>query len=219
MEPLRKPFQGVRNIVRFNWHFYLLSALLLASLWAGAAHLGQAWRQALMAACAVAVAVMAVSLLVSYYIYDVSGLYRLSWLPARQSGNILNVHAGFDETSALLRAKYPGAALHVCDFYDPDKHTEVSIRRARRAQPPYPNTVSVSTAKLPFADDFFDMSCVIFAAHEIRDDAERAVFFQELKRATQAGGQIYVTEHLRDLPNFLAYTVWFFPFFAPKGMV
>ena len=29
MEIVRKPFQGVRNVVRFNWHFYFLIALCL----------------------------------------------------------------------------------------------------------------------------------------------------------------------------------------------
>jgi SAM-dependent methyltransferase len=105
----------------------------------------------------------------------------------------------------------------VCDFYDPAKHTEVSIRRARQAYPPYPGTLSANTAQLPFADGFFDISCVIFAAHEIRDDAERASFFQELKRVTKAGEQIYVTEHLRDLPNFLVYTIGFFHFLPQKA--
>ena len=31
MAVARKPFQGVSNIIRFNWHFYLL-ALVMVSL-------------------------------------------------------------------------------------------------------------------------------------------------------------------------------------------
>ena len=39
MGPLRKPLQGVRNIVRFNWHFYLIAlvlALVLGISWVAA---------------------------------------------------------------------------------------------------------------------------------------------------------------------------------------
>ena len=32
MENLRKPFQGILNIVRFNWHFYVLAAFFIGVL-------------------------------------------------------------------------------------------------------------------------------------------------------------------------------------------
>ena len=32
MDTVRKPFQGVWNIVRFNWHFYLFAFLALIIL-------------------------------------------------------------------------------------------------------------------------------------------------------------------------------------------
>ena len=52
------------------------------------------------------------------------------------------------------------------------------------------------------------------AINEIRQEAERTVFFKELHRILNPQGQIIVTEHLRDLPNFLAYTIGFFHFIA-----
>lgn len=57
---------------------------------------------------------------------------------------------------------------------------------------------------------------LILSAHEIRNERERHVFFRELKRILKPGGHIVVTEHLRDLPNFLVYTIGFFHF-MPAG--
>ena len=74
------------------------------------------------------------------------------------------------------------------------------------------NTLQVSTEKLPFQDNSFDFSLAILAAHEIRNKEERVLFFKELNRVTKPSGQIFITEHLRDLNNFLAYNIGFFHF-------
>jgi len=55
---------------------------------------------------------------------------------------------------------------------------------------------------------------VIFSAHEIRHLNERDIFFAELKRVLKNKGNIVITEHLRDLPNMLAYNIGFFHFMS-----
>lgn len=164
----------------------------------------------------VAVGVLAttiISLLVSWYVYDWSELYRLEWMPEVPAGaNIVNIHAGFDETSALLADKYPAADLRVLDFYDPQLHTEVSIKRARRAYPPYPGTVSISTNDLGLEENSIDVVFLLLAAHEIRNLEERAKFFQQLGRALKPDGRLVLTEHLRDGPNAFAYSFGVFHF-------
>jgi len=42
-------------------------------------------------------------------------------------------------------------------------------------------------------------------------------FFKEIKRILRPDGKIFVTEHLRDLPNFLAYSIGFFHFHSKKS--
>lgn len=237
MERLR--FQGVTNIIRFNWHFYVLSIFFVVVLsvpgrWlAGGRYLGYTMLLQLLI-----LVVTGISLLVSFYIYDLSGLYRLAWLdekvpvgdgrstmaegftgrvPGRSAdrepeGLIVNIHAGFDETSQLLVKKYPDCELKVFDFYDPDKHTEVSIARARKVYPPFPGTVRITTDALPMGRGLADTVFLMFAAHEIRADEERVRFFKELGRVLKDSGRIIVVEHLRDLPNFLAYNIGFFHF-------
>ena len=206
----RKPLQGVANIVRFNWHFYLLAFLASVSLLLLHDQFPQSLQPVLTIGTAIAIAVMAISLAVSFYIYDVSDLYQLQWMEPVNHTKLLNIHAGFDETSEIIADKFPRGDLTICDFYQADKHTEISIRRARKAYPPDPKTISVLTDRLPFSNHTFDTSLVVFSAHEIRDDSERVRFFRELNRVTD--GPIFVTEHVRDFANFMAYTLGAFHF-------
>jgi len=161
-----------------------------------------------------------ISLLVSSYVYDFSKLYKLSWLNNfinNDDKRIVNIHAGFDETSSLLKSKYADAKLYVFDFYNPQKHTEVSIKRARKAFPPFPGTKEIETGYLPLDDDSADKIFAILSAHEIRNDKERAIFFKELHRVVTAKGALIVTEHLRDVNNFLAYNIGAFHFHSRKS--
>jgi SAM-dependent methyltransferase len=209
MASMRKPFQGVGNIIRFNWHFYLSALVLVVIL----------LLLKMMMGGLILLVVLAETLLVSYYIYDVSGLYNMSWagqVIPRDGALIVNIHAGFDETSVLLQERFPASELRVFDFYDPARHTEISIKRARRAYPAYTGTRRIDTGTVPLRDDEADRIFVIFAAHEIRDPMEREAFFSELKRVLRDDGRIFVTEHLRDLPNFLAYNVGFFHFLSKR---
>jgi len=217
MEAVRKPFQGVVNIVRFNWQFFLFALLLSLLLVCLAYSLGQPYRLLSVIALCLVIVNTAVPLAVSYYVYDLSGLYKLSWLDdmnVQQKTVVLNINAGFDETSALLSLRYPEALLKVYDFYDPLKHTEVSIKRARKRYPPFQGTVAINTLSLPSADMEADYILISFAAHEIRDEGERDAFFRELKRVLKPSGEIIVMEHLRDGPNLLAYNIGFLHFLS-----
>jgi hypothetical protein len=214
MEKLRKPFQGVLNIVRFNWHYYVLSISVIAAALVLKRYLNDTWSLAITILAIAAALFIFISLIISSYIYDFSSLYTFSWLKVLRPihGKALNIHAGFDETSNILQQQFPNAALTVADFYDPAKHTEVSIKRARKAYPAFPGTNQVSTKHLPVENNSLNNIFLILSAHEIRDQQERTAFFRELRRGLSLQGQIIVTEHLRDLPNFLAYNIGFFHF-------
>lgn len=212
MELNRKPLQGVLNIIRFNWHFYLIAGTVLFSLIILREYQPIQIQPLILLFVLVTIVTILISLIVSFYIYDLSGFYKLNWLPDAHKKSILNINAGFDETSNIIKTHFPNSHLTICDFYDPAKHTEVSIKRARNAYPQPENIIQVSTSKLPFADSSFDYCLAILSAHEIRDEKERIDFFRELNRITKSTGQIFVTEHLRDLNNFMAYTIGFFHF-------
>jgi len=213
----RRKFQGLSNIIRFNWPFYVLAigsvtaCLLTGFLVSGGRYISYALGISILIG-----GITGLSLIVSFYIYDLSGLYHLSWLPDLATGQIVNIHAGFDETSHLLAKKYPNCHLSVFDFYDPVKHREPSIARARKAYPAFPGTRTITTEKIPLEPDSADVICLLFAAHEIRLGPERELFFKRLKTSLKDSGKIIVAEHLRDRLNFMAYTVGFFHF-LPKA--
>lgn len=210
----RPPWLGIKHIVWFNWHFYLYAILLIAAMTIAYRYTHGITALLLLLFITGTTLTLIISLFVSWYVYDLSGLYSLNWLngmlPA--TGTIVNIHAGFDETSALLQARYPGNQLQVVDFYDPKKHTEWSIARARNVYPPFPGTVTISTTAETLPVKEASIILLILAAHEIRNDVERTAFFRTLGSALSPGGKIVVVEHLRNLPNFFAYTIGAFHF-------
>jgi len=213
----RKPFQGLSNIVRFNWHFYLIAFVFIAALLFFKAFLSP-WLEHVAALTALFIMISVVlSLAASWYIHDRSDLYTLNWLNALNNEpgmTIVNINAGFDETSTLLLKNFPACTLSVFDFYDPAKHTEISIERARKAYPPFPGTKTISTGNIPLQANTADYIFLVLSAHEIRNDAERIDLFKQLNLAIKPGGKIIVVEHQRDLVNFIAYNFGFFHFFS-----
>lgn len=214
----RQPFQGICNILRFNWHFYVLAVLLLAVLYVAKQFAGQNLQVCLVVASIVLTTSLLLSLLVSFYVYDLSGFYKLNWLKLqlKSGAKIINIHAGFDETSLLLAAKYPNATLRVFDFYDPHKHTEVSIKRARMKSIVYPDTKTINTNNLPLSPASVDCIFCILSAHEIRERSERVLFFEQLAKSLKEDGRIVVVEHLRDVPNFISYAIGAFHFHSAQ---
>ncbi len=215
----RHRFQGVWTVLRFNWHFFALAdvgiaASLLASPW-----LPPPWQQVALALAGIASLTLGASLAATYIAYDATGLHRLDWLSPWMPPSVTiaaNIHAGFDETSATLTARFPRVAWSVFDFYDPAKHTEISIRRARAAHPPRAGTVAIATPAIPLPDASIDRVLLLLAAHEIRDHGERVAFFRELHRTLRTDGHVIVTEHLRDAANIAAYNVGAWHFHPPR---
>jgi SAM-dependent methyltransferase len=211
----RGRFQGVLQIWQYNRRFYLLT---LAGL--PVAALAAAWlplwpRLLVLTGAAAAVFWTVASLAVSHYVYDRSSLYDFSWVRKRIELPIeamASFHAGLDECSELLRTQLPEARLRIFDIFNPREMTEPSIARARKLAAENPGSESANWRSLAARSGEFDASFVIFAAHELRRREARVELFQELARVTRAGGTIVVMEHLRDLPNFLAFGPGFLHF-------
>jgi len=220
MEKLkRQAFQGVGNIIRFNWHFYVVATILVVVLIFAKKHLPYYLTLTANVAIIFTITTTFISLAISYFIYDYSDLYSLNWLnflSIKPNTTLVNINAGFDETSAIIKEKFPNSNLLVFDFYDANKHTEISIERARKAYPIFPDTQIISTDNIPLQANSVDYIFLIFAAHEIRNEDERILFFKQLKDALINDGKIIVIEHQRDIPNFIAYTIGFFHFHSTK---
>ena len=219
MEVVRRPFQGVWNIIRFNWPYYVISISVFIALLFMKDNVNAVPDYIISGLLTVIFCATTLSILASYFIYDHSNLYEFTWLHITDADNcstIVNINAGFDETSNIIKQIYTNSQLMVFDFYDRYKHTEASIKRARTAYPPFPGTQQVNTKHLPLEDHSTSKVFAIFAAHEIRDDEERIQFCKEIRRILKPEGQLIVTEHLRDAANFLVYNIGFFHFLYKK---
>ncbi|MEM7163160.1 MAG: methyltransferase domain-containing protein [Bacteroidota bacterium] len=218
MEIERRKFQGVLNILSFNRHFYVFGLIAL-SLLIGS-HFVFPWPKALLYLVIFAFAYgLFMPLVISAHVYDFSGFYNFDWLrnlnleDGPQHLN-LNINAGFDETSFLIKNILPRSELQVYDFYDAERHTEPAIVRARKVSLVYPNTQEINSGEIPLQDNSVDNVFLISAIHEIRRHEEKVQFLRECKRVCKADGNIIMVEHLRDFPNFLAFTVGFTHFFS-----
>lgn len=215
----RKPFQGILNIIRFNWHYYIIASVIIISLLLIKNYLPYYLNIVTLIIIVFIILSIIISLGVSFYIYDCSDLYSLDWLNSlkiRSNQQLVNINAGFDETSSILIKKYPDSNLEVFDFYDPNKHTEISIERARKAYPAFRGTRKINTTDIPLKPNSVDYIFLIFAAHEIRNHEERIIFFKQLRNSLNPNGKIIVVEHQRDFYNFIAYNLGFFHFFSKK---
>src|SRR5688572_12797361 len=136
MEIRRKKFQGVLNILSFNRHFYVFGLIALALIIAG--YMIFNWPVLLFWVIIGAFLYgLVMPLIVSAYVYDYSGYYDFKWLKNldiedTDPKRILNINAGFDETSFIIKNAFPQADLSVFDFYDAERHTEPAIIRARK---------------------------------------------------------------------------------------
>lgn len=208
----RTPWQGALNIVRFNWPIYAAAAVVVV---VGAVVGVVAWwcgwptvALLLAAAAAVTTALSAGALWGSHLAYDRSDLYSWRWLDGWLDGaaqTIVHVHTGLDESSAALRARFPAATVHVFDASDVDAQPEPSIARARKLVPLDPATIAVGLGPLPVSAGSVDVLLLPMAAHEVRDDDVRARWLRALLPVLSSTGRVIVIEHLRDVPNTIAF--------------
>src|SRR5690606_21613971 len=149
----RKKFQGVLNILSFNRHFYIFGLIILFLIIVSKIIFN--WPDTLFWIIITAfIYGLTMPLIVSAYVYDFSGYYNFSWLKKMKladskSQQIVNINAGFDETSFIIQNHFPESSLKVFDFYNPSQHTEPAIIRARKVSLVFPNTQKTIDNKIP----------------------------------------------------------------------
>lgn len=216
----RRKLQGVLNILSFNRHFYLFGFSFLALIIGSAFFIE--WSHVFYWLVILGFLYgLTMPLFVSAYVYDFSGFYDFDWLKKMKIEDTkdkfnLNINAGFDETSFIIKQILPQSHLQVYDFYNAEKHTEPAIIRARKVSSVYPNTLQISSNFVPLNDNSVDTIFLLSAVHEIRKHAERVLFLKECRRICKPNGQIIMVEHLRDVPNFIAFTIGFTHFFSKE---
>ncbi|MEO6323363.1 MAG: class I SAM-dependent methyltransferase [Thermoanaerobaculia bacterium] len=209
----RSPYEGALQILRFNWPWYgcaiAITAASLLALWL--VEPGPWIARPLLAAVVLADFWLVGSLVVSHLVYDRSAIASGAWLDGllpQQAVSLASFHAGLDEASGHIALRHPEARLRTFDFHDAAAMREPSIARARALQGGAGaalDSPAISFTHIPLEPGALDAAFVVFAAHELRVDADRLVFFSELRRVLRPGGDLIVVEHLRDAWNFLAF--------------
>jgi SAM-dependent methyltransferase len=218
MEIKRRKLQGVLNILSFNRHFYVFGLAVLTVLFASRWLIE--WPDTVFWLVIIAFLYgLLMPLIVSAYVYDFSGFYKFNWLKNlikddRGAKLIVNINAGFDETSFIIKNKFPHSDLKVFDFYNAKQHTEPAIKRARKVSLVFPNTQQIASSSIPLKDNTVDIVFLLSAVHEIRSHEEKVQFLKECNRLCKPDGKVIMVEHLRDFPNFLAFSVGFTHFFS-----
>jgi SAM-dependent methyltransferase len=223
MEVTRRRFQGVLNILSFNRHFYIFGIISLLLI-IGCQYIFN-WSDTIfwIVICGFMYGLV-MPLLVSAYVYDFSGFYDFDWLRKMKisdnEGSLnLNINAGFDETSYIIKKVLPQSDLQVLDFYNEKQHTEPAIVRARKVSLTYPNTKQINSSSIPLEDSSVDNIFLLSAVHEIRKQEEKVLFLRECHRVCKPNGNIIMVEHLRDFPNFIAFTIGFTHFFSKSTWI
>jgi SAM-dependent methyltransferase len=218
MEISRRKFQGVLNILSFNRHFYVFGLIALAMIIGSKIIFN--WNNSFFLLLIFGfIYGLTMPLIVSAYVYDFSGFYDFDWLKkikledSKEKLN-LNINAGFDETSYLIKEIFSKSELQVFDFYNAKQHTEPAIVRARKVSMVYPNTQQIDSSSIPLTDNSVDTIFLLSAIHEIRNQDEKIQFLKECRRVCKPNGNVIMVEHLRDFPNFLAFTIGFIHFFS-----
>lgn len=212
---MRGRYEGALNVVRFNWPKYVMGITVIVGLILLLMFTHGQTSTVIGLLLVLALLAILIPLGVSHIVYDRSALYRMEWLDTidiGRNGILLNINAGFDETTVLVRERFPGCTLLALDFYDPERHTEPSIERARKFADRPIRSIPITTSLLPFDTGSVDAVLCFLSLHEVRDPQERLRFLTEIHRVLKPDGKLIVTEHLRDAANFIAFNFGFLHF-------
>ena len=211
--------QGLRQIVRFNWPFYAVATTAVIAAGPVIARLPVTIgiRSFLYSATALAGFWIVGSLAASWIVYDRSRLTDWHWIRDALGFRPLawlNIHAGLDESTPIVRKLLAPSRGRVFDIFDPVEMTESSIARARRLCRSPIETEPVDFRCLPMPVASVDAAFLLLSAHELRTDEARGALFGELHRVLTPGGRVIVAEHLRDCANFAAFGPGFLHFMS-----
>ncbi|MFP5342426.1 MAG: YndJ family transporter [Candidatus Limnocylindria bacterium] len=159
-----------------------------------------------LAIAGVAAIVMTVAAIATiWWVFERSADRRWAWVTgqAGRPRRWLNLTAGFDDSSAMLRRSLGGEGRSI-DVLDPTQGLERPLARARRRFPPPGPSVAPAAVDAAVDPGGADVVFLLMSAHEAHGNA-RTDLLRSAARALAPGGRIILVEHLRDAANVLAF--------------
>lgn len=211
-------FTRACQIASYNWPLYLTATLGVMGGGLAAASPALPYSTRLVGALGAALAAwFAVASFVAFHaMFDRSNLHSGRWLVSllpRAPRRWVQISAGLEETTLPFADLFVNAEGRSLALHDPSM-TAPALNRARGQTPAAAATTTPTD--LPIDAGWADLTCVVLAAHEVRDPNARKAFFRELARITAPEGRIVVVEHLRDLAAALAFGPGLFHFYPHR---
>ncbi|MBY0359138.1 MAG: class I SAM-dependent methyltransferase [Candidatus Obscuribacterales bacterium] len=216
---MRTPYQGLLQVISYNWPMFVISLALCLAATAGLllVPMPAIVQYVIVGFIGLLLWLNLASTLAAHWVYDRSVLNKWTWLKPlfpNGAGKTANICSGLYESDLPLQQTFPGSVIISLDIYDALGMTAQAQRANASSQ--ITTVPKVDPAALPFADGELDNVFMILSAHEIRQKVKRDAFFQEIRRVLKPGGKALLVEHHRDLANFTVFGPAFFHF-LPKG--
>ena len=204
--PSRRPATPF-DVISFNWPPFALGPLIaIASGVAVLAILPSPVSFLFGVAAVAAVAATSAALVAVVWVFSVTAERRWGWVVgvADSPQAWLNVTTGFDDSTPTLTERLAGTRGSTIDVVETAAPLDGPQRLGRDRFPPTGRAATPATLESALRDVALDCAFLLMAAHEF-DDAERLTLFTSIADRLRPDGRLVVVEHLRDLPNTLAF--------------
>jgi hypothetical protein len=195
------------DVVWFNWPPFVFGPI--TAIVAGLAALGPlptAVRIGLAIGAVAALVATTTAVMAIVWVFGFGTARRWRWVAnaAHRPRTWLNLTTGFDDSTSTLRARLAGVTGLSVDIFDETAPLDPPQRRARGRFPPGDRTATVATLDGALGAALPQTAFLLMSAHEV-PGADRVRLFTTIADRLLPGGRLIVVEHLRDLPNAIAF--------------
>ena len=198
---------GPLDVLRFNLRPFVMGPVVaIAAGTVALAPLPQAVQIVLAATAVGATILTALAVTAIVWVFAVGARHRWDWVRTASASpkHWINITTGFDDSTETLRRLLPASRGEAFDVFDPTIEHESALLTARSRYRPSGGHGSTGDLARSLGSGTSDAAYLLMSAHEARG-SDRAALFGAISEALTATGRLILVEHLRDLPNRIAF--------------